>query len=56
MSTLRRKAVRFLADTVVGNALSSAGTQIGEAIGKRISAKIYTPPPEPKPTDAKDSK
>lgn len=42
---LRRAALRFLAEHLVGNLLSSAAQQIGEAIGKRVGAKIYTEPP-----------
>lgn len=40
--------VKFVGAKFAEAALSSAGTQIGEAIGKRIGAKIYTPPPEAK--------
>lgn len=43
---------KFLVQSIGQSTLSSAGTQIGEAIGKRIGAKIYTSPEQPK-ADAK---
>jgi hypothetical protein len=46
--SLKGKALRFVAEKLANGVLSSAGQQIGEAIGKRIGAKIYTPPPDEK--------
>jgi hypothetical protein len=51
MSVARRLA-QFVGRQLVEGLLTSASQQIGEAIGKRIGAKIYTPPappPEAKP-------
>jgi hypothetical protein len=42
--SFKKSAIKFLAETIVGNVLSSAGQQIGEAIGRRVGARIYTPP------------
>jgi hypothetical protein len=50
------KAARFLVEHVAKNALAAAGTQIGEAIGKRIGARIYTPPAEPEKPNPGDGK
>lgn len=51
------RAARFAAKQIAESALAAAGTQIDEAIGKRIGARIYTPPPEPdKPGDGKADK
>lgn len=41
------KLVRFAAGEVAKSLLAAAGTKVGEALGNRIGAKIYTPPPEP---------
>lgn len=49
--TLARKILRFVAEETAKSLLASASTQIGEAIGKRIGARIYTPPPEAEKTD-----
>jgi hypothetical protein len=38
----------FVVDTLVRNALIGVGQQVGQAIGKRIAARIDPPPPPPK--------
>jgi hypothetical protein len=50
------RAARFLVEHVGKNVLAAAGTQVGEAIGKRIGARIYTPPPEAEKPDGKAAK
>ncbi len=43
-----RKLLKIAAKKLVENGAVAAGTKIGEAIGGRIGAKIYTPPTPPK--------
>lgn len=50
--SIKRKAARFLCETLVGNVLSSAGDKIGEAIGEVIGRRI-NPQPIPKDDDEK---
>ena len=52
--SLKRKALRFIAETFAGSALSSAGDKIGEAIGEVIGRRI-NPHPIPKDDDKKDA-
>jgi hypothetical protein len=49
VSSWRGKLALWVAKEVAGAILTGAAAQIGEAIGKRIGSKIYTPPPEPPP-------
>jgi hypothetical protein len=48
-----RKLACFVGQKLAEGLLTSAGQQIGEAIGKRIGAKIYRPPPAPDKPDEK---
>jgi len=50
--SIKRRAARFLCETLVGNVLSSAGDKIGEAIGEVIGRRI-NPQPIPKDDDEK---
>lgn len=47
----KRKLAMFVAEKVAEGVLTSAAAKIGEAIGQRIGAKIYTPPEPAKPED-----
>lgn len=40
MSPFKRAAIRFLAETLVGNALSQIGEHVGDAIGNRLGKRI----------------
>ena len=47
--------LKFLAEHLVGNLLSSAAQQMGEAIGKRVGSKIYVDPEPPDEEDDDDA-
>jgi hypothetical protein len=51
-----RRALKFLAEHLAASALSAAGTQIGESVGKRVGAKIYVEPETTKDEDEEDEK
>lgn len=51
--SIMRKVARFAAEEIAKSFLAAAGTKIGESVGGRIGAKIYTPP-EPKKDEAKE--
>jgi hypothetical protein len=44
------RAVRALVVELARSAIAAIGTQVGEAIGKRIGARIYTAAPAPSAT------
>lgn len=49
----KSSVAKFLAQHIGQSTLTAAGQQIGTAIGKKIGAKIYTPPT---PEETKDEK
>jgi hypothetical protein len=49
-----RNLLRLAAKAIVENFSIEAGKPIGEAVGKRIAAKIWTPPPEPEKSEKSD--
>ena len=40
MSAFKRAAIRFIAETLVGNALAQIGEHVGDAIGTRLGKRI----------------
>lgn len=50
--SFKKQAAKFIAETIVGNVLSSAGQKIGEAVGEVIGRKI-NPVPIPEDKDKK---
>lgn len=52
-----KKAVgKFVVETLARGVLTSAGAHIGEAIGKKIGARINPPPPPEKKTENETTK
>lgn len=49
---LLKRSLKFVAESLVQNGLTSIGSEVGTAIGKRIGAKIYV---EPEPVEEKET-
>ena len=58
--SIRKALIKFVAETVVGNALSQIGDHVGDALGTVLGRKIdpthAMPPKDDEPEDSTPSK